>query len=162
MQPEVITLMMDRIRSLEDRLAVFERTESASVTTGTFAPIFLGTTIAGTFTYTQQNGWYLKRNDVVWVHIDVGISAISVAPTGVMRIGTLPFGVSASFTMSMVSISNLVYPAGALEIIVSQSGTSTQIALAHTRTNNTAVAYPAASFTNANTRLILGGFYRTA
>lgn len=58
--------------------------------TGTFTPIFLGSTIAGTFTYTLQNGNWTRTGNIVHVQIHISISAITVAPTGNLQIGSLP------------------------------------------------------------------------
>lgn len=58
---------------------------------GGFTPILLGSTIAGTFTYTTQNGNYMQIGGTVFVTAHISISAIAVAPTGNLQIGGLPF-----------------------------------------------------------------------
>lgn len=58
---------------------------------GTFTPTFIGSTIAGTFTYTTQNGFYTRLGNRVLIDVHIAISAIAVAPTGNLQIGGLPF-----------------------------------------------------------------------
>lgn len=58
---------------------------------GTWTPVFAGTGTAGTFTYSVQTGIYTKVGRKVTVIGQILLSAISVAPTGVMRIYGLPF-----------------------------------------------------------------------
>ena len=57
---------------------------------GTWTPSLKGTTIAGTFTYTNQQGHYTRIGDLVSAFGRVTISAIAVAPTGNLRIAGLP------------------------------------------------------------------------
>lgn len=58
---------------------------------GTWTPSVKGTTIAGTFTYTNQSGHYTRLGNLVFAFGTVSISAIAVAPTGNLRIAGLPF-----------------------------------------------------------------------
>lgn len=57
---------------------------------GSWTPTLKGTTIAGTFTYTNQNGTYTRIGNLVVALGRVSISAITVAPTGNLRIAGLP------------------------------------------------------------------------
>lgn len=59
--------------------------------TGTFTPTLVGSTIAGTFTYTLQSGNYTRNGRIVFVTAHISISAITVAPTGNLQLGGLPF-----------------------------------------------------------------------
>lgn len=72
--------------------------------TGTWTPVLKGTGTAGTFTYTVQTGRYIKFNKWIIATGRIDISAISVAPTGNMRIGGLPFTVLNSVAIGTVDI----------------------------------------------------------
>jgi hypothetical protein len=58
---------------------------------GTFTPVFQGGTTAGTYTYTNQTGYYTKIGNLVYVN--VGLSNINTtnAGSGSMEISGLPF-----------------------------------------------------------------------
>jgi hypothetical protein len=60
--------------------------------TGVFTPTFVGSTIAGTFTYDAANtgGIWSRIGNQVFVEGRVRITAIAVAPTGNLQIGGLP------------------------------------------------------------------------
>lgn len=58
---------------------------------GTWTPAFVGTTIAGTFTYTTQLGRYIKIGKRCWLDFNVHISVVTVAATGNLTITGLPF-----------------------------------------------------------------------
>jgi len=75
---------------------------------GTFAPIFLGTTTAGTLTYSTQKGTYTKIGNVVHFAIEITASSFTVAPAGNLRIGGLPFTASAS---GYLGTANIAYAA---------------------------------------------------
>jgi len=131
---------------------------------GTWTPTFVGSTIAGTFTYSAQLGRYVKLGGFVFFYGHITISAISVAPTGIMSIGGLPFTSAAdtnlqgSVTFGMIS--NFKYTAASLALtgFIGNSGTS--ITLRESFTNAATVDVPAANFTNAACNLIFSGFYR--
>jgi hypothetical protein len=129
---------------------------------GTFTPAIQGTGTAGTFTYIAQRGDYVRLGDVVWISLQCAISAITVAPTGNMRISGLPFTPMTTnatpYTMAMW-VSQIDYPAGALELVTRIDDSAAVINLWYTRDNNTSVQFPAASFTNANANIIISGHY---
>ena len=132
---------------------------------GTWTPAFSGSGTAGTFTYSAQYGFYTRIGNIVTAQAYIAISAIAVAPTGDMKItGTgLPTSSSTSGQFGVVSfgwIANLVYPAGALQILGTVAAGATTIDLAYSVTNAARVNYPAASFTNAGALLIFTITYR--
>lgn len=53
---------------------------------GTFTPTFVGSTIAGTFTYVTQSGQYTRLGNMCLFSAAINISAITVAPTGNLQI----------------------------------------------------------------------------
>jgi hypothetical protein len=61
---------------------------------GTWTPVFQGTTTNGTYVYSTQVGRYTKVGNLVTVFGHLVISSITLAATGVMRIGGLPFTTS--------------------------------------------------------------------
>ena len=84
---------------------------------GTFTPIIAGTTVTGLGTYTAQNGRYTKINRLVYVEIDITITAHT--GTGNLLIGILPFGsnAAASPLPNIVTlVSNLSLTAGNIAI----------------------------------------------
>lgn len=59
---------------------------------GAWTPTFVGSTIAGTFTYdaTNTGGFYTRIGNQVVLEGRLRITAIAVAPTGNLQIGGLP------------------------------------------------------------------------
>lgn len=133
---------------------------------GLFTPSFKGTGTAGTFTYSTQQGTYVKIGNVchAWAHIT--ISAITVAPTTDMTIIGLPFNSAADanlqYAIAFGLISNLKYTAASLAVLGFLNVSSTVIALREVFTNAATVNYPAANFTNAGCNIIFSITYRTA
>ena len=80
--------------AIEQRLS--QRVENTYFAIGTFTPILIGSGTAGTFTYSLQAGLYTRIGNIVFVSGHIAISAISVAPTGNMSIGGLPFTAGSS------------------------------------------------------------------
>ena len=132
---------------------------------GTFTPTFQGSGTAGTFTYVAQRGVYRRFGDTVHWMAQVAISAITVAPTGNMRIAGLPFtagdgGVANSnWPATLGVVSNIDYPAGRLEVTAFVQSGQSVIQLFTTADNAITAAYPAASFTNAAANILAGGWY---
>lgn len=130
--------------------------------TGTWTPAFIGTTIAGTFTYTTRIGRYRRIDDMVWIVGRVRISAISVNPTGNIQISGLPYTVNASVNGvgTIGYYGNVPVPTngnGDLSLIATSSGTV--LALYFKRTISGFSLYPAASFTDAAADIIFSVVY---
>jgi len=129
-----------------------------------WTPGFVGTGTAGTFTYFSQFGRYVRMGDLCFFNGVVAISAITVAPTGNMRISGLPFTASntgnagASFSF----IGNFNYTAAALQLTGAIVAATNYISLYESFDNAAAVAAPAANFTNAACNLQFHGFYQVA
>lgn len=71
--------------------------------TGTFTPTWVGSTIAGTFTYTLTSclvEWSRYGNRVLF-NGRIVITAIGVAPTGVLQIAGWPFAAVADTNMAI-------------------------------------------------------------
>lgn len=153
-----------KFKTFSRRIENLERIQLPVRSTGTFTPAFRGTTTAGTFTYNIQRGYYSRVGNRVDIVVNVGISAISVAPTGAMEITGLPFTAAATVTSIVYSlyfgaISQLDYPAGALQLLARIDSGTNYIRLLYSVDNAVIVNYPAASFTNPNAALYISGAY---
>jgi hypothetical protein len=59
--------------------------------TGTWTPVLEGTTVAGTHTYANQGGTYVRIGNLVWATGIVALSAFDPTTSGNMLITGLPF-----------------------------------------------------------------------
>lgn len=91
--------LIRKIDQLERRLNTLVPMEVPYVAGGSFAPTWLGTTTAGSYTYVTQTGFWRQVDDYVSVALRLDISAITVNPAGNMRItgmSALPLPVSSN------------------------------------------------------------------
>lgn len=156
-------MIEETIINLRTRIEHLERIEKPFYVTGTWTPTFIGSTGAGTYTYTAQVGYYTRVGRMVFVFGHIAISAITGAPTGVMRISGLPLTSANIANLSgivQVNASNFNYSAGALDLIGYIPPNTTYIQLAETFDNIAAVDAPAGNFTNANVALTFAGQYQ--
>lgn len=132
-------------------------------TAASWTPNFGGSGTPGTFTYGAQSGRYVRVGDLCFIEGIVQITAITVAPTGNMRIWGMPFtAVAINSGISFVYISNFNYTAAALQVTgVIQVGNS-YADLYESFDNAGAVAVPAANFTNASCNMQFFGMYQIA
>lgn len=146
-----------------DRLRSFEWPTYAE---GTWTPVLVGTTGAGTYTYVTQVGRYTRIGNIARIEGHINISAITGAPTGNMTITGLPFTsvnvLGTSGGVSFQFISQLKYTAASLQLLGLISVATSAIALYEVFTNAVAVAYPAANFTNAACNLVFQGTYQVS
>lgn len=157
--------MLRQIAALQERLNRLEGDDRLRYTTGTWTPSFTGTGTAGTFTYVAQTGYYTRVGRLAFYHAYVAISAITVAPTGNVRISGLPFTCENSSSSNYAStafgfIYNFNFTAGALGLTGYPLPNTTQIYLEEFYDNAASNAIPAANFTNAACQLIFSGFYQ--
>ena len=111
---------------------------SQYVDQGSWTPIIAGSTAAGVGTYTVQAGTYTRIGNLVFLSGTVTWTAHT--GTGNMLIRTLPFTSRnlANYHYDVtVNLSNIVLPAGTVQIMGEIQANSTQIILEGTRTNNT-------------------------
>jgi len=129
---------------------------------GSWTPAFIGSAIAGTFTYTNQIGTYTQLGGLVFFTGRVTISAISGAPTGTMSITGLPVTSAATYNHGVAwgRISNFKYTAASLGLIGRIANANTVIVLEEAFSNAVFVTVPATNFTNAACDLIFSGFYK--
>ena len=71
---------------------------------GTFTPVLQGGTTAGSQTYDIQTGRYVKIGKLVFVEINVDLSAKDGATSGSMQIGGFPFTIETAGTLSAGSL----------------------------------------------------------
>lgn len=150
-QIDALTAQLERLRA----------TDAPKYVESTWTPGFAGTGTAGTFTYVNQQGTYTRIGNRVLLTGRLTISNITVAPTGTMKITGLPFTVATAYApFSFGGIDNLVYPAGALQILAIAIIGQTYASIQYSVTNAPGVGYPAASFTNNSTDLVFSCQYQ--
>lgn len=160
MTAEIIRWLED----LERRLHQLEALEGG-ITAGSWIPIFVGTGTAGTFTYTAngQVGRYTRFGNLVSVQGLVEISAISVAPTGALQIGGLPFAasnVTNLFGGAMIFFcDNLNMTAGIVQLTGYIAANTSLIVLAELFDNAAGGNFPATGI-NTNSRVIVSALYQ--
>ena len=150
-------------QDLARRIGQTEVRESLRYATGTWTPAFAGTTIAGTFTYNVQTGFYTRIGNRVFVNFFVGITAIAVAPTGNMTITGLPFP-SANVAngyhgLTLPYVHNLNMIAGAFQVGALIDPNTAAIRLVESTKNAAVTNFLAANFTNAACQIIGSGAY---
>lgn len=154
---------IDYLNNLRMRIEHLERIEKPFYDIGTWTPVFIGSTGAGTYTYTAQVGYYTRMGRMVFIQGHIAISAIPGAPTGTMRISGLPLTSAniANLTgVVNVNASNFNYSANALDLLGYIPPNSTYIQLAESFDNAAMVDVPAANFTNVNVTLMFAGQYQ--
>lgn len=58
---------------------------------GTFTPTLSGNETAGTWTYTYNDGYYVRLGNLCFINIDIKVSTISGSPTGSLKLSGLPY-----------------------------------------------------------------------
>lgn len=91
-----------RVRALETQLAGFRSAGRPRYVFATYTPTYRGTGTAGSVTYTQQIGRYVRLNEIAIVWGRIAWSNVTGSPTG-DGIITLPF--------ALRSVTNLVIAA---------------------------------------------------
>lgn len=132
---------------------------------GAWTPTFVGTTTAGIFTYSNQQGYYVKLGGIVFFWGRCTITAISgvTPPVGNMTIAGLPFACNATYFGSVLfgSVSQFNYTAAALGLLGLIGTGASVIQLRESFDNGAVVNVPAANFTvNPACDLVFGGNYR--
>lgn len=159
--------LVAKIKALEARVnELYTQDPAAGITyaEGSWTPAFQGAGTAGTFTYAMQVGRYTRIGNVCFVRARVGISAITVAPTGAMYITGLPL-TSANVTnlhgaVALGEIHNINYVAGYTDLAGHIPPNLTRIELVWSADNAAVAALDGGIFTNANARLTLAGHYQ--
>ena len=133
----------------------FEGIEYTNRKWNTFVPTIIGTSTAGTGTYTSQIGRYRKQGNIVYFNIRLEWSAHT--GTGNMNIAGLPIASSASATLSTCSVYSDGLAVTANNFLMTQIGTSaTTITLKQTPVGGYVAAAVPIDTTGS---LIVSGFY---
>jgi len=151
-----------RIRELERSLADLA-TRARDMRWGTWQPAYFGDGgTPGTFTYAARQGYYTRIGSLCIIQGVLQISAITVAPTGNMRISNLPLTVGSSINGGVFFsfIANFNYSVNAVELNGAIVAGGNTISLYEAFDNAAAVPVPSANFTNANCNLQFTGFYQ--
>lgn len=154
-----------QLHRMSQRIGLGEVIERPLSGIGTWTPAFVGTTIAGTFTYSFQVGHWTRLSNIVYIIARVGISAITVNPTGNMTVTGLPFtsnNVTGLQPVIPILASNFNHAAGAIDMLGLIQPSTTVIELYEGFANAGIVQTPAANFNNANCNLFMTGFYEIA
>lgn len=159
MSDPIKQLMKDML-DVKRRLARLEAQDSSENETWTaWTPELFGTTTAGTITYSQQVGFYFRLDDMVFVYGRLVVSALTVAPTGNLRIRTLPYGLPNSLNNPPLFIqSNCNLTAGYSVLIGNFPAVDAEIVLTEMG-DDVLQSYPAANLA-VNDSIRFSGFYR--
>lgn len=159
---------MDPVLDHEKRLVALEKklqdlqTRARGTRWGVWTPAYFGDGgTPGTFTYTAQVGRYTTLGSLCIIQGIVAISAITVAPTGNMRIANLPATVNSVINggVFFTYIGGFNYSAAAVELTGATVASGNTISLYEVFDNAGAVPVPSANFTNAACNLQFTGFY---
>lgn len=110
--------MRELIHSLEDMYE--DLTESINGNTESYIPTLKDTASAATYTYTHQQGWYLRQGLMVDYWFDVEWSAVAGGPSGNLYI-ELPYTVFDAQEKPFVGViqsSTLTYSAGLTYLVI--------------------------------------------
>lgn len=145
-----------------ERLATVERPEYVSGPAAVWTPSFVGTTTAGTFTYSVRLGYYSRNGNVVSVWGNLAVATIPVAPTGNVVITGLPYTSQNTANLfgdiSLNYIHNFNYTAGAIQLLARVNPNLTFIYLSESFDSGGAVDIPPGSILTT-TQLVFGGSY---
>lgn len=111
-----------RLRALESEVARLRALEFRA-RTGTWTPIFSGTSSGGSITYSRQNGRWARIGSIaiVWCN-QLLVNAVSASPTGSLVVDNFPFVARSetNFTQGafLHQFNNLNLAAGTIEVMM--------------------------------------------
>ena len=105
----------DDIVDLQDDLAAHkaenvhqQEVHGLKIEKGTWTPVLVGSTVAGTHTYSQQVGRYTKIDNLVYISMRLTITSIDSNASGDLNIAGLPFiSISQGTGLSISSLTNI-------------------------------------------------------
>lgn len=149
------------LSDIKRRLSRLEARDPVGVGEWTaWTPELYGSTGAGTITYTTQVGYYLVLDALVYIWGLIDVNTVTVAPTGSMRIRTLPITTSANIdNLYMQPGGRINMTAGYTQMAMVLDASVTYMRLAQVGDNVAFTEYPAASFTAADV-ITFSGFYQ--
>ena len=133
---------------------------------GTFTPIIVGSTVAGTFTYTVQNGNFVQFGNLCYINGHIVISAIAVAPTGNLQVGGLPITSAAAEpgNLQINDYTGITLGAGYSQLGARVNANGTKATLTKSGSNIQALFVPggALALIGGSAELVYSGIYRIA
>lgn len=153
-----------RVDALVNQVAALERRMMVLRDWSAWTPRWEGTTGAGTFTYTQQQGRWWEHGLKIEFIGRILISAITGAPTGNMLIKGLPYPSAGVTNMHAGGcwfdyISQFNYAANSISLQGRINPSEDYVRLSEAFDNAAAVEAPAANFTNAACDIWFQGWY---
>jgi len=150
--------LLRRISALEQRLDRLVSNDTADIIEWTaWTPELYGTSVAGTITYTTQDGWYAVVNDIVFVFGQINVNTITVAPTGSLRIRTLPYSSTEVTAMNIMGRANL---STSYTRLGARTGAGADFLIMTEMGDDLNQNYPAGNL-NTNFSVQFSGFYQT-
>jgi len=129
---------------------------------GSFSPTLFGSTTAGTWTYTDQIGHYIKIGKNVSFQIQLKAATISGSPAGNLMIGGLPFSAAAWANVYSIFHIGLSYGTNMTHII-GYHGTSggTSFGIYAMYNNGTSAFVPVGNLSTGDLLVISGSYQAT-
>jgi len=152
--------VLREIAALKRRVARLEAQDKFEFEPWTaWTPELYGSTTDGTITYTNQVGFYFELDGLVMIYLRLQVSTIPVAPTGVLRIRTLPYTTPNSVNNPPIYFSGRVnLSAGYLTLAGNFPANNTYISLVEYG-DDVSQALPAGNL-NTNAYFRISAFYR--
>jgi hypothetical protein len=128
---------------------------------GTFTPTYSGGTTAGTCTYTTQAARFVRIGALVHFSINLAWQSCSPAPTGIPRIGNLPYAsTSQNGLIQVVQVIPTSYTTGSAGILQGIIQPNTQYVELHLVSTQSTEAYSVATI-DTNAGVNISGTYST-
>ena len=128
---------------------------------GIFTPFIMGDTVAGSNTYSVQNGYYKKIGSICYVWIWLTLTAKDANMSGIVSVGGLPFSpkgrTNQRNTFSFAAMGNITFPSGCTALVSQTVATSPKIYLG--AYGNVASSDLNQTCISNNTVIILSGSY---
>jgi hypothetical protein len=122
---------------------------------GTWTPTVVGSTTAGAFTYSVQEGTYTKVGDLVTVNSAIYVTATATSPVGSVSIHGLPFSVGTQFPSFTIGWSQFITFADQLGAY----GGGTQITLRNLSSGGSGAHVSGADFGSSFYLFISGSYH---
>ena len=135
--------------------------ELYTYSSGTFTPTLVGSTTAGSFTYTVQEGNYTRLNDVISFSVCVEISAINDPPAGDISIAGLPEAANQSINRQALCVgewSSITLPSSRINLNAYIDSNSSSISLVGTASGYASTAVTASGIASNMTIAISGSY----
>lgn len=159
MSDPIKQLMKDML-DVKRRLARLEANDSFEFEPWTaWTPELYGGSTPGTITYTQQEGYYMLIDAMVFVYGRLVVNAVTVGPTGGLRIRTLPYTPSASANNPPVYIQARLNLSAGYSWVTGNIPNALTFIVVTENGDNTQQNFPSASLA-AGDDVRFAGFYR--